>query len=96
MGAGKKVSRGAAAEAVGFRINEGPRRPRRLPFMARYVGEGVVSVEGVGLFARWTRAEVDADTAARLAQDPRWEIEPSAPPPGPLTGPAPGAPGAAS
>lgn len=76
MAGKKKATRGAAAEAVGFRINEGPRRPPRLPFTARYLGDGVVSVEGVGLFSRWTRAEVDADTAARLAKDPCWEVRP--------------------
>lgn len=95
MGEKKEAARGAAAEGVGFRINEGPRRPRRLPFTARYLGDGVVSVEGVGLFTRWTRAEVDAETAARLAADPRWEVAPVA---GgrEVTGPAPGAPDAAS
>jgi hypothetical protein len=41
-----------------------------------YLGEGVVAVEGVGVFARFTRAECDAATAKRLENDPRWRIEP--------------------
>lgn len=84
MGQKKKVL-GAVAEGVGLRLNEGPLRPRSLPFKATYVGDGVVTLEGFGTFARFTRAEVDAATAARLAGDPAWVIEP-----------APGAPGGAS
>lgn len=62
------------AEGVGFRINEGPRRPRPRPFTLTYLGEGVVAVEGVGVFSRFTTAEVDARTAARHQGDPRWEV----------------------
>jgi hypothetical protein len=79
MGPRKKAVQGPAAEAIGFRINEGPTRPRPLPFTAMYVGEGVVTVEGVGVFARWTRASVDAATAARLRGDPAWEVTPAGP-----------------
>ncbi|MCO5165417.1 MAG: hypothetical protein M9894_03495 [Planctomycetes bacterium] len=83
MGGRKKAAGGPAAEAVGLRINEGPRRPRSLPFAATYLGEGVVDLPGVGLFARWTRAEVDAATADRLRGDPAWEVRPRVTPPAP-------------
>ena len=73
MGQKRKV-RGAVAEGVGFRLNEGPLRPRALPFTATYLGEGVVTLEGFGTFARFTRGGVDAATAARLAGDPAWEV----------------------
>lgn len=65
------------AESVSFTINEGPRRPRPRPFTLTYLGEGVVTVEGVGLFARFTKAECDAATAERLGRDPRWRVEPT-------------------
>lgn len=83
----RKAAAGPAAEAVGLRINEGPRRPRSLPFTATYLGDGVVSLPGVGVFARFTRAEVDAATAARLEGDPAWEVRAR------VTRPAPDAPG---
>ena len=66
--------RSPAAEAVGFRINEGPTPARPAPFKATYLGEGVVTVPGVGLFTRFTCAGVDAATAARLREDPAWEV----------------------
>ncbi len=64
------------AESVSFTLNEGPRRPRPRPFTLTYLGEGVVTVEGVGLFARFTTAECDEVTAKQLEQDPRWRVEP--------------------
>lgn len=63
------------AESVSFTLNEGPRRPRPRPFTLTYLGEGVVSVEGVGLFARFTTAECDEATARRLEHDPRWRVQ---------------------
>lgn len=74
MGQKKKVL-GAVAEGVGLRLNEGPLRPRSLPFRATYLGDGVVTLEGFGTFARHTCAAVDAPTAARLGADPAWVIE---------------------
>lgn len=76
MGPKRKV-RGAVAEGVGFRLNEGPLRPRPLPFTATYLGDGVVTLDGFGTFARFTKAEVDAPTAARLEGDPAWLIAPA-------------------
>lgn len=91
----RKVARGRVAEGVGFRLNEGPLRPPALPFTAMYLGEGVVTLDGFGTFARFTRAEVDAATAARLEGDPAWELRRRSG--GPLlTEPAPGAPDGAS
>lgn len=87
----KKAARGPVAEVVGFRINEGPRPAERAPFRATYLGDGVITVPGVGLFARWTCAGVDAATAARLRTDPLWEVRPDE-----VTSPAPDGPAPAS
>lgn len=76
MAGGAKAVRGAAAEAIGFRLNEGPVGARPLPFRITYLGDGVVTVPGVGLFSRHTRAGAPADVAARLRPDPAWRVEP--------------------
>lgn len=71
----KEPARGAAAEAVSIRINEGPLRRRSRPFAVTYLGEGVVALDGVGVFAKHVTAEVDAATAAKLSGDPSWRVE---------------------
>lgn len=78
MAGDAKAGRGAAAEAIGFRLNEGPVGARPLPFRITYLGDGVVTVPGVGLFSRHTRAGAPADVAARLRADPAWRVEPDA------------------
>lgn len=70
-----KPARGAAAEAVSIHINEGPLRRRARPFVVTYLGESVVNLAGVGVFAKHVTAEVDAATAAKLEGDPAWRVE---------------------
>lgn len=67
--------RGPAAEGITFRINEGPPPRRPEPFSLTYLGEGVVSVRGIGNFAHGTRAAVDAETAARYRDHAEWRVE---------------------
>ena len=67
--------RGPAAEAVGFRINEGPPQGPRLAHTLTWLGEGVVEVPGVGVFARDVTAWVSPELAARYAGQPGWRVE---------------------
>lgn len=70
-----RPQRGPAAEAVGFRLNEGPPRGRRPTHTLTWLGEGVVEVPGVGVFARDVTAWVSSELAARYAGLPGWRVE---------------------
>lgn len=75
MPAKKRPNRGAAAESVGFRINEGPPRAPRKPFRITYLGDGVATVDGIGLFTRGTSAEATRSQAERYRGLPDWEVQ---------------------
>jgi hypothetical protein len=74
----QRQRRGAAAEGVSCRINEGP-PPRPDPaFQLTYLGPGVAEVEGVGLFTNGTTAGVEADVAEAYRDQPEWRVSPFA------------------
>ena len=75
MAPAPRPARGAAAESVSFRINEGPRARPAKPFTLTYLGEGVVSVPQVGNFTRGTKAEVGAAVARAYEGLADWQVE---------------------
>lgn len=76
MSSDRSVQRGVPAEGISWRLGEDRPCAPDLPFRLTYVGEGVVSVPGLGNFARGTTASVNAKVAERYRGLPDWAVEP--------------------